>query len=54
MFDQNSVIDGADVLIIDDAHQTEAALDSSYSLDIDRFAHTKLYDTLVGFRPGNR
>lgn len=47
MFNQNPAIDSADLLIIDDAHLAEAALDSLYSLEIDRFAHTALYDTLV-------
>jgi hypothetical protein len=47
MFNQNPVIDSADLLVVDDAHLAEAALDSLYSLEIDRFAHTALYDTLV-------
>lgn len=47
MFNQNPVIDSADLLVIDDAHLAEAALDSLFSLDIDRYAHPALYDTLV-------
>jgi hypothetical protein len=47
MFNQNPVIDSADLLVIDDAHLAEAALDSLYSMEIDRFAHSALYDTMI-------
>jgi hypothetical protein len=47
MFNQNPVIDSADLLVIDDAHLAEAALDSLFSLEIDRYAHPALFETLV-------
>lgn len=47
MFNQNPVIDSADLLVVDDAHLAEAALDSLFSLDIDRYAHPAVYNTLV-------
>ena len=47
MFNQNPVVDSADLLVIDDAHLAEGALDSLYSVEVDRFAHPALFDTLV-------
>ena len=47
MFNQNPVVDSADLLVIDDAHLAEAALDSLYSMEIDRYAHPLLFDALV-------
>lgn len=47
MFNQNPVIDGADLLVVDDAHLAESALDSLFSLEIDRYAHPALYKTLA-------
>ena len=47
MFNQNPVVDSADLLVIDDAHLAEAALDSLYSMEIDRYAHPVLFEALV-------
>jgi len=47
MFNQNPVIDSADLLVIDDAHLAESALDSLFSVEIDRYAHQTLFDELV-------
>jgi Helicase C-terminal domain len=47
MFNQNPVVDGADLLVVDDAHLAEAALDSLYSIEIDRFDHPALFGSLV-------
>jgi Rad3-related DNA helicase len=47
MFNQNPVIDSADLLVIDDAHLAESALDSLFSVEIDRYAHQTLFDKLV-------
>jgi hypothetical protein len=47
MFNQNPVIDSADLLVIDDAHLAEGALDSLYSVEIDRYDHPALFLSLV-------
>ncbi len=47
MFNQNPVIDSPDLLVIDDAHLAETALDSLYSVEIDRVSHPALFNTLV-------
>jgi hypothetical protein len=47
MFNQNPVVDSADLLIIDDAHLAEAALDSLFSVEIDRYAHPLLFEALI-------
>ncbi|MEU4321435.1 helicase C-terminal domain-containing protein [Nocardia fluminea] len=47
MINQGSKIDGADLLIIDDAHLAESALDSLYSVEIDRYQHPGLFKSLV-------
>jgi hypothetical protein len=46
-FNQNPVIDPADLLILDDAHLAEHCLHSLYSLEIDRFDHKPLFERLV-------
>ncbi|MBF6299101.1 hypothetical protein IU459_16345 [Nocardia amamiensis] len=47
MINQGSKIDSADLLIIDDAHLAESALDSLYSVEIDRYEHPILFQALV-------
>lgn len=47
MFNQNPVIDSADLLVIDDAHLAEGALDSLYSAEIDRHDHPALFWSLT-------
>jgi superfamily II DNA or RNA helicase len=47
MFNQNPVVDSADLLIIDDAHLAEGPLDSLFSLEIDRYDHPALFGSLV-------
>ena len=46
-FNQNPVIDPADLLFMDDAHLAEHCLHSLYSVEINRHAHDSLYETLV-------
>jgi len=46
-FNQNPVIDPADLIIMDDAHLAEHCLHSLYSVEIDRFAHETLFKTLA-------
>jgi Helicase C-terminal domain/DEAD/DEAH box helicase len=46
-FNQNPVIDVADLLIMDDAHLAEHCLQTLYSIEIDRHAHKNLFDELV-------
>lgn len=46
-FNQNPVVDTADLLVIDDAHLAEGALDSLYSVEIDRHAQPVLFQALV-------
>lgn len=47
LFNQNPVLDAADLLVIDDAHLAEGVLDSLYSVTIDRYAHPTLFESLV-------
>lgn len=47
MFNQNPVVDSADLLVVDDAHLAEAALDSLFSIEIDRYTHPVLFESLV-------
>lgn len=47
LFNQNPVLDAADLLVIDDAHLAEGPLDSLYSVTIDRYAHPTLFASLV-------
>ena len=46
-FNQNPVIDPADLLIMDDAHLAEHCLHSLYSVEITRVAHPELFEALV-------
>ena len=46
-FNQNPVIDPADLLIMDDAHLAEHCLHSLYSVEITRFAYPELFEALV-------
>lgn len=46
-FNQNPVIDPADLLVMDDAHLAEHCLHSLYSVEINQHAHESLYETLV-------
>ena len=46
-FNQNPVIDPADLLIMDDAHLAEHCLHSMYSVEITRFAYPELFEALV-------
>jgi hypothetical protein len=48
MFNSNPVIDSADLLIIDDAHLAEGALENLFSVQIDRFTHPTLFGMLAG------
>lgn len=47
MFNQNPVVDAADLLIIDDAHLAESALDSLYSVEIDTYSHPILFRAMA-------
>jgi hypothetical protein len=47
MFNSNPVVDSADLLIIDDAHLAEGALEGLFSIQIDRYGHPQLFSTLV-------
>ncbi len=46
-FNQNPIIDPADLLIMDDAHLAEHCLHSLYSVEIDRYSHENLFKTLI-------
>ena len=46
-FNQNPIIDPADLLIMDDAHLAEHCLHSLYSVEIDRYLHENLFKTLI-------
>ena len=46
-FNQNPVIDPADLLIMDDAHLAEHCFHSLYSVEITRFEHRELFESLV-------
>ena len=46
-FNQNPVIDPADLLIMDDAHLAEHCLHSLYSVEITRAAYPELFEALV-------
>jgi hypothetical protein len=47
LFNQNPVLDAADLLVIDDAHLAEGPLDSLYSVAIERYGHPVLFETLM-------
>lgn len=46
-FNQNPVVDPADLIVMDDAHLAEHCLHSLYSVEIDRLSHPELFDTIV-------
>ncbi len=46
-FNQNPILDPADLLIMDDAHLAEHCLHSLYSVEIDRHMHESLFKTLI-------
>ena len=46
-FNQNPVIDNADLLVMDDAHLAEHCFHSLWSLDISRYRHESLFKNLV-------
>ena len=46
-YNQRPVIDPANLLIMDDTHLAEHCLHSLYSVEIDRFDHRSLFETLV-------
>ena len=46
-FNQNPIIDPADLLIWDDAHLSEHCLHSLYSVEIDRYKHEHLFKSLI-------
>lgn len=46
-FNQNPVIDPADLLVMDDAHLAEHCLHSLYSVEIKRQSHENLFNALV-------
>jgi len=48
MFNTNPVVDSADLLIVDDAHLAEGALEGGFSVRIDRYTHPELFSELVG------
>ena len=47
-FNQNPVIDPADIIIMDDAHLAELCLHSLYSVEIDKVSYKDLFRSLVG------
>jgi hypothetical protein len=46
-FNQNPVMDPADLLVMDDAHLAEHCLHSLYSIEINKHSHSNLFNTLV-------
>ena len=46
-FNQNPIIDPADLIVMDDAHLAEHCLHSLYSVEIDKFSHENLFKTLI-------
>lgn len=46
-FNQNPVVDNADLLIMDDAHLAEHCLHSLWSIEIDHYAHASLFTDLI-------
>ena len=46
-FNQNPVVDNADLLVMDDAHLSEHCLHSLWSVEIDRYKHNNLFKALV-------
>jgi hypothetical protein len=46
-FNQNPAIDPASLLIMDDAHLAEHCLHSLFSVEVDRFEHPSLFESLI-------
>lgn len=46
-FNQSPTVDSADLLVMDDAHLAENALESLFSVGIDRYAHPALFARLM-------
>lgn len=46
-FNQNPVLDPADLLVMDDAHLAEHCLHSLFSVEINRYSHPELFSTIV-------
>ena len=46
-FNQNPVMDSADLLVMDDAHLAEHCLHSLYSVEIDKYRHEALFKSLL-------
>jgi len=46
-FNQNPVVDSADLLVMDDTHLAEHCLHSLYSVEIDRYEHQSLFADIV-------
>lgn len=46
-FNQNPVVDNADLLILDDAHLAEHCLHSLYSVEVTRYGHNSLFKALI-------
>ena len=46
-FNQNPVVDSADLLIMDDAHLAEHCLHSLWSVEINRYEHENLFEAVV-------
>mgnify|MGYP001581275579 CR=1 FL=1 len=46
-FNQNPVLDNADLLIMDDAHLAEHCLHTLYSVEISRYEHANLFKSLL-------
>ncbi len=46
-FNQNPVVDNADLLVMDDAHLAEHCLHSLWSVEIDRHEHSNLFKDLM-------
>jgi hypothetical protein len=46
-FNQNPILDPADLLVMDDAHLAELCLHSLFSAEINRYSHPELFSTIV-------
>lgn len=46
-FNQNPVLDPADLLVMDDAHLAEHCLHSLFSVEITKFSHPELFNTII-------
>ncbi|MHB8035491.1 DEAD/DEAH box helicase [Clostridium sporogenes] len=47
LFNNNSAFNNADIIILDDAHSSENYIVSNWSLEIHRYEHKQLYNSLV-------